>query len=190
MVGVGLVVWRCRGYMYWVPAMYPALRWTLYMLPWAHLATLAGRRLEKTRPQESLCNGSGGRGVDSGSCEARAASLSSTFHFKLLLVQESLFLSTSQVSKSSPGWQWISPLCVTDQLLQGHRSITLVAAAQGWDWIVHVQGPQWVFISFLYYDLRVQEKILTSQEQRLMIFITGPFWTCYSFIELCEISDH
>ena len=57
------------------------------------------------------------------------------------------------------------------------------------DWIVHVQEPLWVFVSFLYYDLRVQEKMLMSQEQRLMIVITGPFWTCYSFIELCEISD-
>lgn len=25
--------------------------------------------------------------------------------------------------------------------------------AQGWDWIVHVQGPLWVLVSFLYYDL-------------------------------------
>ena len=63
--------------MYWVPTVYLALRWTLCMLLWAHLATLAGRQLEETRPQESLCNGSGRRGVDSGSCEARAASLSS-----------------------------------------------------------------------------------------------------------------
>ena len=145
MVGVGLVEWRCRGYRYRVPTMYPALRWTLCMLPWAHLAALAGRRLEETGPQKSLCNkgvagGGGLRFLWNQSCfsiQYPLASNSFQYGSHCCFSTRVQFLNRAQADGGFP--------------LRGALTCcysVLVAAAQGWEWTVHVQGLQRVFVSF------------------------------------------
>lgn len=93
--------------------------------------------------------------------------------FEFLLVQESLC-----VSKWSPKWWWVSPLCVTVILLivspLHGTDILLVSlkydpgsSSSGveliYQWPVF-QGLQWVFILFYVLIPRIQGKIRTSRE--------------------------